>query len=59
MNSFQYIAIEGYRRLFNVQVEMRPLTVMIGANGVGKTSLLEIFFTFSSISKRSARIQYF
>ena len=45
MNSFQRITIEGYRRLFNVQVDMRdrPLTVMIGANGVGKTSLLEIF----------------
>ncbi|MFN9599101.1 MAG: AAA family ATPase [Dolichospermum sp.] len=45
MNSFERITIEGYRRLFNVQVDMRdrPLTVMIGANGVGKTSLLEIF----------------
>jgi predicted ATPase len=45
MNSFESITIEGYRRLYNVQVDMheRPLTVMIGANGVGKTSLLEIF----------------
>jgi predicted ATPase len=45
MNSFERITIEGYRRLFNVKVDMRdrPLTVMIGANGVGKTSLLEIF----------------
>ncbi|MCC5622541.1 AAA family ATPase [Nostoc sp. CHAB 5715] len=45
MNSFQSITIEGYRRLYNVQVDMheRPLTAMIGANGVGKTSLLEIF----------------
>lgn len=45
MNSFERITIEGYRRLFNVQIDTRdrPLTVMIGANGVGKTSLLEIF----------------
>lgn len=45
MNSFQSITIEGYRRLYNVQIDMheRLLTVMIGANGVGKTSLLEIF----------------
>ncbi|MBE9053648.1 AAA family ATPase [Nostocales cyanobacterium LEGE 11386] len=45
MNSFENITIEGYRRLCNVQVNMheRPLMVMIGANGVGKTSLLEIF----------------
>lgn len=43
MSSFERISIEGYRRLFSVQFDMRPLTVMIGANGVGKTSLLEIF----------------
>lgn len=43
MNSFEHITIEGYRRLFSVQVEMRPLSVMIGANGVGKTAFLEIF----------------
>ncbi|MEA5620818.1 AAA family ATPase [Cronbergia sp. UHCC 0137] len=45
MSSFEYIEIKGYRRLFDVRVDMRnrPLTVMIGANGVGKTSLLEIF----------------
>ena len=43
MNFFERIKIEGYRRLHNVEIEMRPLTVMIGANGVGKTSLLEIF----------------
>ena len=43
INFFESIKIEGYRRLFDVEVEMRPLTVMIGANGVGKTSLLEIF----------------
>ena len=53
MSWFQHIGIEGYRRLYNVQVEMRPLTVMIGANGVGKTSLLEIFLLLAA----SARMQ--
>ncbi|MDM8551449.1 AAA family ATPase [Desulfobacterales bacterium HSG2] len=40
---FKKIGIRGYRRLFSVNMEMRPLSVMIGANGVGKTSLLEVF----------------
>ncbi len=53
MSWFQHIGIEGYRRLYRVQVEMRPLTVMIGANGVGKTSLLEIFLLLAA----SARMQ--
>lgn len=43
MNSFERISIKGFRRLFSVGIEMRPLTVMIGANGVGKSSFLEIF----------------
>ncbi len=53
MNSFERITIEGYRRLYRVQVDMRlrPLTVMIGANGVGKTSLLEIFLLLAASAK--------
>jgi predicted ATPase len=43
MNRFENISILGYRRLVNVHVELRPLTVLIGANGVGKTSFLEVW----------------
>ncbi|KHD06900.1 ABC transporter ATP-binding protein [Candidatus Thiomargarita nelsonii] len=41
-NQFNHISINGYRRLFSIDVQMRPLTVMIGANGVGKTAFLEV-----------------
>ena len=42
--NFSQINISGYRRLLSIKgLEMRPLTVMIGANGAGKTSFLEIF----------------
>src|SRR5581483_7101910 len=43
MDRLERISIKGYRRLHSVDVELRPLTVMIGANGAGKTSLLEVF----------------
>jgi predicted ATPase len=43
MKRFENIKIEGYRRLLSVDLELRSLAVMIGANGVGKTSLLEVF----------------
>jgi predicted ATPase len=43
--------ITGFRRLFSVDMEMRPLTVMIGANGVGKTSVLEVFSLLSASAK--------
>ncbi|MFZ4658576.1 MAG: AAA family ATPase [Caldilineaceae bacterium] len=43
MNKFEKIRIRGYRRLLDVEIEMRPLTVMLGANGSGKTSFLEVW----------------
>lgn len=43
MNAIRKVHIKGFRRLRNVELEMRPLMVMIGANSVGKTSLLDAF----------------
>jgi predicted ATPase len=51
MNSFESINIAGYRRLYSVEIDMRSLTVVIGANGVGKTSLLEIFSLLAASAK--------
>jgi len=48
---FEHITIHGYRRLLSVSLEMRPLAVMIGANGVGKTSLLEVFSLLAASAK--------
>lgn len=42
-NRFKQIKIDGFRRLYDVSLELRELCVLIGANGVGKTSLLDIF----------------
>ncbi|MBC8113350.1 MAG: AAA family ATPase [Candidatus Saccharimonas sp.] len=41
MSTFESIHIQGFRRLVDVKIELRPLMVMIGANGCGKTSVLE------------------
>ena len=40
---FTELRIEGYRSLVNVILPLRPLSVMIGPNGSGKTSVLEVF----------------
>jgi len=42
MGKFESISIKGFRRLRDVDLEMRDLTVMIGANGAGKTSFLDV-----------------
>ena len=41
MSKFERISIKGFRRLQQVDLEMRDLVVMIGANGSGKTSFLD------------------
>lgn len=43
MNLFERITIRGFRRLHKVDLRLKPLNVLIGANGSGKTSLLEVF----------------
>jgi energy-coupling factor transporter ATP-binding protein EcfA2 len=48
---FGRLAVRGYRRSASVEFDLRPLTVVIGANGSGKTSLLEAL----SLLARSAQ----
>ena len=40
---FSRLSVRGYRRLKSVDLSLRPLNVLIGANGVGKSSVLDIF----------------
>ncbi len=39
---FGQLSVRGFRRLNDVQLSLRPLSVMIGANGTGKTSVLDV-----------------
>lgn len=48
MNTFECIHIQGFRRLADAELRLRPLNVMIGANGCGKTSLLDVFSMLAS-----------
>ncbi len=41
MPKIRRIGIEGFQRLNDINVEMRPMMAMIGANGVGKTSFMD------------------
>ena len=50
-NTLEHLSIQGYRRLLSLNLEMRPLAVLVGANGVGKTSLLEVFSLLAASAK--------
>jgi predicted ATPase len=40
--TLDHLTIRGYRRLFDVDLTMKPFSVLIGTNGSGKTSFLEV-----------------
>ncbi len=47
-NKINRIKIGGFRRLYDLDLPVRPLMVLIGANGVGKTSLLDALSLLSA-----------
>src|SRR5437764_10639464 len=57
---FRDLRIHGFRRLLDVRIPLRPLSVMIGANGIGKSSVLEIMAVIASSarSQLNASITY-
>ena len=48
MHQVKNIKIKGFKRLHDIDIEMKPLMVMIGENGIGKTSLLDAISLFSA-----------
>ncbi|NMC44735.1 MAG: AAA family ATPase [candidate division Zixibacteria bacterium] len=48
MNTINRIKICGFRRLLNLDLQVRPFMVLIGANGVGKTSVLDALSLLSA-----------
>jgi predicted ATPase len=45
---FGDLSVRGFRRLKDVKLSLRPLSVMIGANGTGKTSVLDVLSLLAS-----------
>jgi len=48
MYKINRVKINGFRRLKEVDLQVRPFMVLIGANGVGKTSMLDAFSLLSA-----------
>ena len=57
MNIFEKIHVQGFRRLNDIDLKMKPLNVMIGANGSGKTSLLDVFTLLSASASGNLKLQ--
>ncbi len=44
------IRIDGFRKLYHFEMEMRDFMVMVGANGVGKSTVLDVFSMLAAIA---------
>ena len=38
-----YIEIKGYKSIKDARIELRPINILIGANGSGKSNFLSFF----------------
>jgi predicted ATPase len=47
-----YIEIEGYKSIKEAKVEIRPINILIGANGAGKTNFLSFFEFFNNLYEK-------
>lgn len=45
---FSQLSIQGFRRLCDVRLSLRPMSVMIGANSTGKTSVLDVLYLLAA-----------
>jgi predicted ATPase len=61
MHPIKKLCFERFRRLYDIELEMRSPMVIIGANGVGKTSLLDAIslLSCSAIGVMNKKINYF
>ena len=48
------LKVHGFRTLVNTEIEFNPMTVMIGKNGVGKTSLLDVISIIGKFARGGA-----
>ena len=47
MQKFTRMKVSGYKSFVDIELPLRPLAVMIGPNGCGKTSLMELLWLFN------------
>ena len=53
MTLIRRIGIQGFRRLNDIDIEMRPMMALIGANGVGKTSFMDALALLAASARSS------
>lgn len=51
----KYIEIEGYKSIQHMQLELKPINVLIGSNGAGKSNFVSFFKMLDAIYNQNLR----
>ena len=52
MPALESISIKGFKSIRDIEVELRDINVLIGANGSGKSNFLEVFSFLQAVHAR-------
>ncbi len=44
-----YLEIKGYKSIKNLELELKPINILIGSNGVGKSNFISFFKLINAI----------
>ena len=58
MNQLSKISVSGFRSIKQAEIPLRPLNVFIGANGAGKSNLIDFFRMLNYASSRGFQASY-
>lgn len=58
MNQLTRIEIEGFRSIKRAELDLKPLNVLIGANGAGKSNLIDFFRMLNYATSRGFQTAY-
>ena len=50
-----YIHLTGYKTFKNIQLDLSPINILIGANGSGKSNFISFFELLNRLYNRSLR----
>ncbi|GIV24080.1 MAG: AAA family ATPase [Bacteroidia bacterium] len=56
VDRLERISIRGYKSFEALDIELRPINVLIGANGAGKSNLLSLFRMLKSLADESLQL---
>src|SRR5690349_6442947 len=53
MTTLKRIQVKGFKSIREMDLELRPLNILIGANGSGKSNFLSVFTLLSQLARKS------